>query len=206
MPGYKTASSQASPTAEAAEYAELVQRAQQAQGPERERLFNALVDQFAIAAQSWAYAKLENIHAAQDAVQEAFLTAYKNLDDLQDAAAFPSWLRRIVWTQCNRQMRKAKHVVALDDASLPAYADLSTEVEQRMLYRRLREAVHALPAHERVVTELFYLEEYSQQEVAEQLGIPLTTVKKRLQRAREHLRETMPPLNGLTMRLLMRAA
>ena len=191
---------------ETTSYEEWVERAQDAEGSERERLFNALVDQFAIAAQSWAYEKLEDVQAAQDAVQEAFITAYKHLDDLRDPAAFPAWLRRIVWTQCNRQVRGKMRVIPLEDDSLATGVDLPSEVERRLLHGRVREAVHALPAHERVVTEMFYLEEYSQQEVAEQLGIPLTTVKKRLQRAREHLRETMPPMNSLTMQMLLRAA
>jgi hypothetical protein len=51
--------------------------------------------------------------------------------------------------------------------------------------------VEDLPEGERAVTELFYIVGYSQQEVAERLGLPLTTVKKRLQYARERLKETM---------------
>jgi len=62
--------------------------------------------------------------------------------------------------------------------------------------------VRALPDHEREVTELFYITGYSQQEIAEQLAVPLTTVKKRLQYAREHLRETMPPMNVLPTDLM----
>jgi len=67
------------------------------------------------------------------------------------------------------------------------------------LAEQVTRAVRSLPEHERVVTELFYIGDYSQQEIAEQLAVPLTTVKKRLQYAREHLRETitLPPMSVL---------
>jgi type II secretory pathway component PulF len=53
------------------------------------------------------------------------------------------------------------------------------------------EAVQSLPEHQRIVTTLFYIDGYSQREAAEILGVPLTTVKKRLHDSRERLRERM---------------
>lgn len=144
---------------------------------------------------------LGDVHATQDAAQEAFITAYERIDELRDPAAFPTWLRAIVRTQCNRILRQ-REALPLDDRELSADDPVLT-AEQRLLHEDLHTAVHGLPDHERVVTELFYLSGYSQQEIAEQLQLPLTTIKKRLQYAREHLRETMPPMNMLTM---MRAA
>ncbi|MCA9886256.1 MAG: RNA polymerase sigma factor [Anaerolineae bacterium] len=187
-------------------YVDLIERAQSAEVEEREHLFSELVDQFSIAAQSWAYQTLGDFHAAQDAAQEAFITAYENLDSLRDAEAFPAWLRRIVMTHSHRQQRGSLTIVAFDEDSLPSGNDLSTVVEKRLLHVQVRESVSDLPEHERVVTEMFYLEGYSQQEVAEALGLPLTTVKKRLQRAREHLREVMAPVSRLNSSLFMRAA
>jgi hypothetical protein len=54
----------------------------------------------------------------------------------------------------------------------------------------VRDAVRGLPEHERSVVELFYLAGLSQQEVAQTLAVPLTTVKKRLQYARERLKSS----------------
>ena len=71
-------------------YADLVEQAQSADAETRERIFGQLVAQFTIAAQSWAYQTLDDLHAAQDAAQDAFITAYENLDSLRDAEAFPS--------------------------------------------------------------------------------------------------------------------
>lgn len=178
-------------------YDVLVRRAQTGPASEREQAFGALIHQFSFAAQSWAYQMLGDVHATQDAVQEAFITAYEQLDELRDPAAFPTWLRAIVRTQCNRSLRQ-REVLPLDDSE-PATDDPVFAAEQRILHEDLHTAVHALPEHERIVTELFYLNGYSQQEIAEHLHLPLTTIKKRLQYAREHLRETMPPMNMLML-------
>lgn len=179
-------------------YEMLVQRAQTASGSEREHAFSALIQQFNFAAQSWAFQTLGDVHATQDAVQEAFITAYKQIDDLREPAAFPTWLRMIVRTQCNRNLRQSHDVLPLDETE-PAAEDPVQTAEEHILYDSLHTAVYALPDHEREVTELFYLGGYSQQEIAEHLHLPLTTVKKRLQYAREHLRKTMPPLNLLML-------
>jgi len=179
-------------------YETLVRRAQSEYGPERERAFSALIQQFNFAAQSWAFQMLGDVHATQDATQEAFIAAYERLDDLRDPSAFPSWLRMIVRTQCNRNLRRSRDILPLDDTE-PSTDDPAQTAEEHILHNSLYSAVDALPEHERVVTELFYLGGYSQQEIAEQLRLPLTTVKKRLQYAREHLRETMPPLNLLIL-------
>ena len=56
--------------------------------------------------------------------------------------------------------------------------------------------VEALPEHERAVTEGFYIQGESQKELAERLHIPVTTVKKRLQYAREHLRLLVGDVNA----------
>jgi RNA polymerase sigma factor (sigma-70 family) len=173
-------------------YEELISRAQNSEDIERDKAFNALISQFSLAAHVWAFQILQDTHAAQDVVQEAFITAYERLDDLREPAAFPRWLRRIVWTHCNRNLRQSYDVVPLEDVT-PATDDPASVAEQHIRDDRIRTAVQDLPEHERVVTELFYLNGYSQQEIAEYLQLPLTTIKKRLQYAREHLRETIPP-------------
>ena len=135
--------------------------------------------------------------------QEAFLTAYQKIDQLRDPAAFPGWLKRIVLTYCNRITRQQIALSAAARRRRRAAASRSRCQRGRpRAEEQVNRAVRALPEHEREVTELFYITGYSQQEIAEQLALPLTTVKKRLQYAREHLRETMPPMNRLPFDLL----
>ena len=184
-------------------YEHWVIKTQAAEGSLREEAFGELIALFQSAAQSWAYTALGDANLAQDVAQEAFLTAYQKIDQLRDPAAFPGWLKRIVLTYCNRATRgKAPSLLPLEEDDAPLQADPAASAEDRELKDQVNRAVRALPDHEREVTELFYITGYSQQEIAEQLAVPLTTVKKRLQYAREHLRETMPPMNVLPTDLM----
>jgi len=184
-------------------YEHWVIKTQAAEGSPREEAFGELIALFQSAAQGWAYSALGDANLAQDVAQEAFLTAYQKIDQLRDPAAFPGWLKRIVLTYCNRATRgKAPSLLPLEEDDAPLQADPAASAEDREMKDQVNRAVRALPDHEREVTELFYITGYSQQEIAEQLALPLTTVKKRLQYAREHLRETMPPMNILPTDML----
>ncbi|HRQ40790.1 MAG TPA: sigma-70 family RNA polymerase sigma factor [Chloroflexota bacterium] len=161
---------------------------------QRHLAFGELVNRFYDAAYRWAYAVLEDRHQAQDAVQEAFVVAFQSLDQLRDPLAFSGWLRQIVVSQAYRQVREQ----SVDSSSiesapdLPAYepgpAAILEEIEMK---ERVMTAVQALPEKEQIVTQLFYLNGYSQHEIARLLELPLTTVKKRLQYARQNLKGIM---------------
>ena len=172
------------------DYEQLVFIVQESSGEAAEEAFAGLIDRFWNAAVSWAFACLGDLDHAQDAAQEAFITAYCQLSTLRDPRAFPAWLRRLVITQAFRSLRQQTvPAQSLNDETVASEEDdpariIETETQQS----GVREAVRALPDHERSVTELFYLDGYSQQEIAETLSLPLTTVKKRLQYARERLR------------------
>ncbi|MCC6614531.1 MAG: sigma-70 family RNA polymerase sigma factor [Anaerolineae bacterium] len=172
------------------DYEQLVFIVQQSEGEAAEEAFAGLIDRFWDTAVSWAYTYLGDLDHAQDAAQEAFISAYCHLDTLREPRAFPSWLRRIVTTQAIRTLRdRTQASEALDDEAVISETDDPARVVETATQRNgVREAVRALPDHERSVTELFYLDGYSQQEIAEALALPLTTVKKRLQYARERLR------------------
>lgn len=172
---------------------ELVNRAhdRRASDGERQRAFVALVVAFQDTAYGYALALLGDRGWAEDATQEAFLTAYHHLDELREPAAFPGWLRRIVHTHCRRLTRlKQLPTASLDPTADPpgTSADPAGNLDRDELQRAVRAAIHSLPERERTVVLLFYLGHYSQTEIATFLDLPLTTVKKRLQYARERLR------------------
>jgi RNA polymerase sigma factor (sigma-70 family) len=174
----------------------LIARATAARAARAEKnlAFGEIVQRYQDLAFACAYAVLGDFHLAQDAAQEAFITAWRNLDQLRKPEAFPGWLKRIVLTQCNRLTRgKRVQTVGLDGvAELPTGGAgpeaLYEHKEQRLAVWR---AIRELPEHERMVTTLFYINDYSQNEIAAFLEIPLTTIKKRLFCARRKLRERM---------------
>jgi len=159
--------------------------------------FNALMERFGAAARGWALAVLGDEQAAEDVAQEAFLTAYRKLDQLREPLAFAAWLKRIVISECSRMTRRHTPEISPmdDDAPAPLEADPARSAEDRERRDQLWGAVKRLPTHEREVTELFYVYDYSLDEIAQGLELPLTTVKKRLQYAREHIRENLPMMS-----------
>ena len=159
---------------------------------EKHEAFGGLVRSFQDMAYACAYAVLGDFQLAEDAAQEAFISAWQKLHQLRQPEAFPGWFRRILLTECHRLTRgKRLRAAPLEDCMcLPSNLD----GPQVMLERdELREAVLAalekLPESERVVVVLFYLKEHSQSDISAFLEMPTTTVAKRLYSARVRLRD-----------------
>lgn len=179
---------------------QLVQAAQAADPERRRSAFDALIEAYQGLAFHTAYQMLEDRHLAEDAVQEALLIAYLRIEQLRDPQAFPAWLRQIVRTQCDRLIRgKTPSLEPLETRFDLAEDSPSPEalIEAREMREQVRAALQALPDHERAVTEGFYMHGESQRELAERLEVPVTTIKKRLQYSREHLRLLLDELNAV---------
>lgn len=156
--------------------------------------FGGIVRRFQDMAYGCAYAVLGDFHLAEDVAQETFVEAYCSLGDLRDAEAFPAWLRRIVLKYCDRiSRRKRVCTVPLEAVAEPmAFDDRPDDVaERREMQERVIAAICSLPDGQRMATALFYIDGYSQAEIAAFLDVPVTTVKKRLHDARKRLKERM---------------
>jgi RNA polymerase sigma factor (sigma-70 family) len=161
---------------------------------ERHEAFGELVTRFQDLAYGCAYAVLNDFYLAEDAAQEAFIAAWQKLNQLRQPEAFPGWLRRIVLTECNRLTRgKRLRFVPLEAGLDVAAADIDPQAraEQTEVREKVWAAIRALPEGERLVTTLFYINEYSQNEIGQFLELPVTTVVKRLYSARRRLKERM---------------
>ena len=160
----------------------------------RQEAFAGLVSEFYETAFRWAFSRLNDADLAQDAVQEAFVVAYQKLHQLNEPKAFAGWFKQIVLSQTYRLLRDTRplaNAVNLSHDIMTAEPGPVALVENDELKERVMTAVQALPEKEQVVTKLFYLNGYSQKEIARLLELPLTTVKKRLQYARQNLRGIM---------------
>src|SRR5687768_9417128 len=79
--------------------------------------YEVIVRRFQDMAVGYSYSIMRDFQFAEDAAQEAFLEAYRNLDKLREPAAFPGWFRRIVFKQCDRITRaKSSSILPLDAA------------------------------------------------------------------------------------------
>jgi RNA polymerase sigma factor (sigma-70 family) len=158
---------------------------------ERHEAFGELVSRYQDMAFACAYSVLGDFYLAEDAAQEAFITAWQRLGQLREPCAFAAWLRRIVLTECNRMTRgKRLKFVPLDAGMHVSSAEPGphADAERGELKERLLALVRTLPEGERMVTTLFYVGDYSQADIGEFLGVPLTTVVKRLYSARRRLK------------------
>ncbi len=156
--------------------------------------FALLVLRFQDMAVGYAYATLGDMQLAEDAAQEAFIDAYYALTKLREPAAFPGWFRRIVHTRIHRlQRRKQLATLPLDRAAAIASPrlDPAAVIEDHEVRDMLYAAFESLPEAQRQVATLFYISEFSYQEIADFLEIGLSTVKMRLYYARKGLQERM---------------
>ena len=154
--------------------------------------YAAIVRRFRDMAYGYAYSLLGDFHLAEDAAQEAFVQAHRDLPMLSAPRAFPGWLKRIVFKHCDRLTRgKQLHLVPLTEAvwAVDPTADPSAAAARQELAERVLAAVAALPKRERAVVTLFYVNGYSRRTIAEYLEVPVTTVDNRLHQARRRLRE-----------------
>src|SRR5215212_311354 len=156
--------------------------------------YAAIVGRFQDMAVGYGYSLLGDIHLAEDAAQEAFASAYRDLSQLREPAAFPGWFRTIVFKQCHRLTRRRQlATVPLDAAAeLPAQGGDPAETAERGAIReQVMTAIQSLPRHERELVALFYISEYSHAEIGGFLWLPVSTIKSRLHTARKRLHERM---------------
>ncbi|MEM7217021.1 MAG: sigma-70 family RNA polymerase sigma factor [Pseudomonadota bacterium] len=181
--------------------ASLVCRAREGDG----RAFALLVDRFQGAAIAIGYSWCGDRETAREIAQEGFLEAHRNLAQLRDPGAFPGWLRRIVIKHCDRVTRRTRPLtVGLPDESVDRTAvDPAALLESDEAAERLRLAVAALPATERIAIALTYFAGLSGTEAAHFLELPLSTLKQRLRRARRRLRDEEERLMATTLNGLL---
>ena len=154
--------------------------------------YEHIVRRFQASAFSHAFSVLGDSHLAEDAVQDAFVEAYRNLGSLRTPEAFASWFYRIVFTACSR-MRRRRTVLTSSLEEADRIADPSESPVERLERKQREQTVHlaiqSLPDSLRTVTALYYIGGIGQREIADYLGLPETTVKKRLFNARKKLKE-----------------
>jgi RNA polymerase sigma factor (sigma-70 family) len=132
----------------------LVQAAQRGD----EYAFAALVRALQNIAVAYAASILRDYHLAEDAAQEAFVEAYRELGNLREPAAFQAWFRKILFKHCDRlTRRKRRPLTDLDSARTVAEPAPSPyeKLEQRENQAALWQAIAALSEAERTVVLLY---------------------------------------------------
>jgi len=154
------------------------------------RAFGALVKFYHNKLYGFAYKLTSNREVANDAVQNAWLKASKNLRKLKDPRAFKSWIYRLVRWSALDLIKKNNHDKEFLE-KLYSEDFFSSSVENEFTNSTLAELIEKLPNIEKQIIHLFYLDELTIKELSIVLEIPAGTVKSRLFRARNLLKETV---------------
>lgn len=168
----------------------LVRRAQTGE----EVAFAELVRLYQDIAVAYATSILGDYHLAEDAAQEAFVEAHRELPNLREPAAFPAWFRLIVFKHCDRLTRRKQFPITGLEAALEIAAPQPSPqqtLETRATQQAVREAIATLSEAEREVVLLYYLGEHSTAAIAAFLEITANAVKTRLYAARKRLKKFM---------------
>lgn len=147
---------------------------------------------------------MKDEHQAEDVLQEAYIKAFNHLDSLQNANKFESWLHKIVYTTAmdvyRKRKRQQEHTISFtdyegDNETTVEFEDDREEFkpEEQMDYQETQKAVlgfiDELSDSQRMSMVLFYYEQYSLKEIADVMECSVGTVKSRLNKAKQLMRD-----------------
>ena len=132
---------------------------------------------------------LRDEYAAQDAVQETFIEAWRSLPGLREPDRFEAWIRRLLLRACFKGMRRSKRVSAVEIHMTPGDEPAVPAGEHNVaIHDQLERGLARIPADQRAVVVLVYYLDLPLADAAQAMGIPLGTTKSRLNRATQSLR------------------
>ena len=151
--------------------------------------FTRIVEKYEKPVFSLCYRMLGNSEDAEDAAQETFLRAFKNINRFDERRSFSTWLLSIAAHYCIDQHRRQRYrIVSIEDLPMPDLPDNSPGLELRISNTQDRERVQnllkILNAVDKAIVILYYWNEFSYQEICQSLSLSESAVKSRLHRAK----------------------
>ncbi len=155
------------------------------------------------ALQTFAYHLTYNQEDADDLVQETYLKAYRFIDKYDEGTNAKAWLFKILKNAYINEYRKRvkqptkvdyEEIVAYhdtDDDRISGYSDLREEIFLHMMGDEVTSAINSLPIDFRTVILLCDIEGFTYEEIASIIDVPIGTVRSRLFRARNLLKEKL---------------
>lgn len=165
-------------------HAELIEQCRQGSREAHYRLYKL----YAKSMYNISYRIVNNTGEAEDVLQEAFISAFRNLEYYRGDATFGSWLKRIVVNKAINVLKK-RRFEQLPDREDFDVAEIVEAGEQEFPYSvdQVKRAIAILPDGYRAVLSLYLLEGYDHSEIAEILGISESTSKSQFNRSKKKL-------------------
>ena len=126
---------------------------------------------------------LNNNEDIADAIQETILSCYKNIEKLKEIKYFKTWMTRILINKCNDVIRANKNIIYIEQEKEEGYSE---NIEQSV---SLRECFDRLKPDYKIVMIMYYDQGFNSKEISEILNINESTVRTRMARGRDYLRE-----------------
>lgn len=166
-----------------------------------------LYNRYAKAMLNTAHRILNDEEAAKDALQEAFLKVFRNIGSFRSQSTLGAWIKRIVVNTAINQHKKRGLTFEVLDAEDPRWQDQALEVPApsessqerehiKMNAGLARKALSELPPGYRTVLTLYLVEGYDHSEIAEILGISISTSLSQYNRGKKRLRNSLEQLNA----------
>ncbi len=176
----------------------------------QDEAFDKLVLKYKDKVFNLCYRFCANYQDADDCAQETFIKVYRSLTKFRQESSFSTWLYRIAVNTCKNKLSSAKYkqakiAVRLDEPVRTEEGSVAREIkdcspnpkceiESKEKGALIQEAIDALSADQKTVVVLRDIEGFSYEEIARVTGYALGTVKSKLARARDQLREKLKGL------------
>ncbi len=164
-----------------------------------ETAFTLLVQKYEKSIHAIVWRRIKDYHIAEEITQDVFLQAYNKLSTLKDPNKFGRWLYVITKQFCTKWLQKEKPTMlsldAIDKATLEKsdFAHYTAEQREKKATEQYKEIVNdlleKLPDNQRTVVVLYYLHEMTYKAISKLLEVPINTIKSRISRARQRLKE-----------------
>ncbi len=153
-----------------------------------ERAFKQLYEKYASYALRTAYAITRNSSDASDVVQETFIRIYRNIDSFDVEKPFSSWFYQILLNESRRLLaRRKKQAHSMGEEYILDHL----EIKEKRVHadEPMMRAMEYLSEEDQTLIILKYVERFTEKELAKMMGLNVNTVKSRLYRARNRLKE-----------------
>lgn len=160
---------------------ELVKKAK-----EDDEAFDELINSMKNDLYCIARTRLDNLDDIADAIQDTILTCYKNIQKLKNNKVFKTWLIKILISKCNNiYNKKKKYNISIEENEMDKYIEVNDNLEKMNFEMFIRN----LSLDEQTILTLYYYSGYTTKEIGHIMGKNENTIKTKIRRAKDKLRE-----------------
>ena len=156
----------------------------------REDAYRQLVEEYGNKLLKTCYLILRNREEAEDVVQETFIRVFSKIDTFKEKSGLYTWIYTIALNLCRDRLRRKKELLVVEDEWVGS-DDVESHVEKNIDRELLRKELFEINPTYREALVLFYFDDFSVKEIAEILEEKEGTIKSRLSRGRNILKEKL---------------